>query len=353
MKTGKSLEDLLIELKRQSQAKKDIVADTRQIVMASDADCLSVGSHVFESINDTAHNQIGTYLNIPKKYYELMRSDQPELLAHNVNTWLHLESNTQKRLVRTLDGTARAFLSDRYRRIDNDVIAQMALTTLFSMPQVSGANVVSCEITPTRLYIKVVFFHIQGEVKVGDIVESGIMITNSEIGLGGFTVKPFIHRLWCKNGAVMNDAVIAKRHIGSRLASGVINYQDDTKKADDQALMLEMRDTIMTCGDQDSFNVYLERMRESTESEKIQKPVEAVEVLTNDFSVFTFSEGEKNLILENLIRDQDYSKWGMLNAVTKVANDHPDYERATELEGYGGTILSLDRSQWSLIANAA
>ena len=50
---------------------------------------------------------------------------QPELLAENVNSWFQREPT--QRMVRTLDGTVRAFLSNRYRRIDNLDIAEIVL----------------------------------------------------------------------------------------------------------------------------------------------------------------------------------------------------------------------------------
>lgn len=43
--------------------------------------------------------------------------EAPELLAQNLNCWFTKEP--AQRMLRTLDGTARAYLSNRYRRIDN------------------------------------------------------------------------------------------------------------------------------------------------------------------------------------------------------------------------------------------
>lgn len=348
MKQGKTLTELAQELQRQSEAKKDIVADARQITLSDTAEALSVGAMEFNTITENTHTQIGTHLEIPKKYYEKMRENQPALLAENVNTWLR--NSDRRRMIRTLDGKARAFLSDKYRRVDNDIIANMALETLLNLPQVTMDSIASCEVTDKRLYLKIVFSHIQGEIKKGDIVESGITITNSEIGQGGFAVSPFVHRLICLNGMTVNDAKMNKRHVGSRLQSGVIDYQNDTITADNRALMLEFRDTLLASANQDTFNKYVDIMRAAAESEKIEKPVEAVEVLSKSFG---FNEFEKNSVLENLIMDQDYSKWGALNAVTKIANNHSDYDRASELEQIGGRILTLDRSQWHTIASAA
>ena len=56
-------------------------------------------------------------------------------------------------MIRTLDGTARAFLSDRYRRIDNYEIATTVFPIIGAM---EGASIESCELTDSRMYIKVV-----------------------------------------------------------------------------------------------------------------------------------------------------------------------------------------------------
>ncbi len=357
MKTGRTLQELAIELQRQSNAKEDLVAPAAYVSMDQTGKRLSIdcnnkdGSEEIKSYNnidDTAHNQIGTFLNIPKKYYEKMREQDPELLSHNVNKWLNKSDKT--RMIRTMDNKVRAFLSDRYRRIDNDQVADMALNTLLNMPLIGDNNIASCEVTDKKLYIKVVFHHIKGEVKVGDNVESGITITNSEIGLGGFNVMPFVYRLICLNGMTVNDAAINKRHLGTRLDCGMIDYQDDTVKADDKALMLELRDTILASGNQETFNKYIDKMKEATTGEQISKPTQAVEVLSKTYG---FNENEKLSILENLIRNRDYSKWGALNAVTETANNLDNYDRASEFESIGGQILTLNNSQWNEISQAA
>jgi hypothetical protein len=103
------------------------------------------------AVNPIAHRQIGTHLNIPAAYYDRMLGLNPELLAQNVNTWFRRESAT--RMVRTLDGAARAYLSNRYRRIDHMEILQSVLPILGEIPDVQFE---SCQVTDARMYIKVV-----------------------------------------------------------------------------------------------------------------------------------------------------------------------------------------------------
>jgi len=80
-----------------------------------------------------------------------------------------------------------------------------------------------------------------------------------------------------------------------------------------------------------------------------RQPPKAVETLGKAFSL---NEGERTSVLENLIRDQDYSRWGMLNAVTAAAEKAQSYDRATRLEETGGRILDLNPTEWRRIAEA-
>ena len=172
---------------------------------------LVIGNTPFQ-LNENAHRQLGLQLKIPAPYYERMRAENPGLLMANVNGWFQQSPDT-RRMVRTLDGTARAILSDRYRRIDNYEVAQTVLPIISEM---QGARIESCELTDTRMYIKVVNERIQTEVVPGDIVQAGILISNSEVGMGSVSVKPLIYRLVCTNGMVA-DVGVGKRHVGRML----------------------------------------------------------------------------------------------------------------------------------------
>lgn len=57
--------------------------------------------------------------------------------------------------------------------------------------------------------------------------------------------------------------------------------------------------------------------------------------------------------LVNLIEDKDYTKWGLANSVTKIANTTESYDLATELETLGSQILSMQLHQFNRIAEAA
>ena len=351
MKFGRTLTELAMELDRQRNAKKDYLLDTRNI----NVDFLGEGngfqmtlhneakhSNTMLGINDVAHRQIGSTLKIPAQYYDRMRRENPELLTANINSWFGV--NPQTRMVRTLDGTARAFLSEKYRRIDNFEIAE---TVLPIIADIKDARVESCEVTEERMYIKVVNPRLQTEVVPGDIVQSGILITNSEVGYGSMAIQPLVYRLVCTNGMVVNDAATRRYHIGRGNQAGedYSLYSDETLQADDKALMLKVQDTVRAAVDQVRFEKVVKMMREAKEAKITTTDIpQMVELASTDYG---FTKKESSGILDHLIRGQDLSLYGLANAVTRAAQDVESYDRSTEMESAGYTILGMSREKWN------
>ncbi len=349
MKSMYNLTELATELERRASAKQDFIANTEQVTMTDDAKIsFQNGSlHTMEA-NDVAHSQIAARLDIPAKYYNRMKAHQPELLARNVNHWLHTKPET--RMIRTLDGEARAFLSDKYQRIENEEIASTILPVLLDAGQ--DVKIEASAITSTRMYIKAVFPKIQGEVRKGDVVQAGIAISNSEVGMGMVKIEPLVFRLVCLNGAVINDARFSARHVGSRISQGDGVYElmsNEALQADDRALMLKVRDVVRASFDEVRFGKYLQAMQDSTQDRITGDVVEAVKVLSKKNSLNDFEQGG---VLRHLIEGGDLSRWGMLNAVTRTAQDVESHDRSHELETLGGNILNLARSEWQVIAEA-
>src|SRR4029078_11851254 len=163
-------------------------------------------------ITTLARRQLAEKLRIPYAYFERMREDQPALLDHNVNTWCRSEDGGRR--IRTLDGRVRAVLSDRYRRLDNYDLAENVLPILQRLPD---ARFESVELTETKMYLKVVTPRIEYEINPGDVVQAGIVITNSEVGCGMLSVQPLIYRLVCRNGLIASDRALHKTHVGRTL----------------------------------------------------------------------------------------------------------------------------------------
>lgn len=345
MKTGLSLQELAAELERQRQSKRDFVVDSANMGISATGRSFNLypisqsepPEMVFDMTN-LFHSQLGSALGIPAKYYDRMLDGFPTLLAENVNGWL--SRSPKKHTIRTLDGRARAFLSDRYRRIDNYEIAEAVLPVIGEMPD---ARVESCEITETRMYIKVVNPRLEAEVMPGDIVQAGVVISNSEVGVGSVTVRPLVYRLVCKNGMIVNDLGTRKYHVGRTVEESWDLFSDETQQTDDRAFMMKLADIVRTAADEARFAMVLASLREASGAKMTGRVRQVVELTGKQFDL---QKPEENRVLRYLIRGGELSKYGLANAVTQASQDTEDYDRATALENTGWQIAVMPPQIW-------
>ena len=353
MKSGRSLVNLAQELARQLATKQDLVVPTsllrchtdeggscKMIIDAKDG----VGEY---GITNLARRQLAEKLKIPFTYFERMRTEQPVLLDRNVNTWL--QTDHDRRMIRTLDGQVRAVLSDRYRRLDNYDLAENVLPIL---QRLTDARFESVELTETKMYLKVVTPRVEYEIAPGDVVQAGIAITNSEVGHGTLSVQPLVYRLVCRNGLIASDRALRKTHVGRILQSddeAITVFRDDTLAADDKAFFLKVRDVVEAAVSEATFRQVVEKMKKTLDIKLTGDPVKTVEVLANRY---TLNEIERVGVLRHLIVEGDLSGYGLVNAVTHYSHDVEDYDRATEFEALGGKLIELPASEWKGLAEA-
>ncbi|WP_300414956.1 DUF932 domain-containing protein [uncultured Oscillibacter sp.] len=356
MKQGMTIQDAAKEIMRQSQAKADYLVNTANLHMET-CDGIPILRLLDESgvdrvepldILTTAHRQMSAYLNIPWKYYERMRQEDIGLLAQNVNTWLR--KGPEQRMIRTIDGRARAFLSNRYRRIDNIDIARITLPIIQQMPD---AIYESCNLSDDYMFIKVVNPRLTAEVVPGDIVQAGVVISNSETGQGAVCVQPLIYRLVCSNGMTVNEARTRRNHIG-RVTSADENlliYSEATLRADDKAFVMKVQDTVRAAVDEARFTKILDKLRESKDKKLNTADLPGVVKLASSSMGITDAESEG--VLQHLIEGTDYSLYGLANAVTRHSQDVESYDRASKLEEIGYQIITMSPALFQHINQTA
>lgn len=373
MKTGLSLQQIAAELERQVATRKDYIAPQGQVT----AEVVEVGENQSDvklagfngqalDINPHAHRQLADVLGIPARYYDRMKTEQPHLLADNINTWLHDEPDA-RRMIRTLDGRVRAVLSPKFRPLDNFDLAQAVLPKLMGI----GAQVVSSQLTETRMYIKAILPSLSDELPAGMTwgnghnaiaeyrgntpgrVVAAIVISNSEVGAGTLKVEPSVFTTWCTNLAVMVEAAMRKYHVGRSFEADANweVFRDATREADDRAFFLKVEDVTAAAFNPDVFQAAIAQIRSAAADPIVSKELpKVVEVAVNRLQL---GIGTQNSILTYLAQGGDFSKWGLASAITATANDFGDYEGASELERAGGKVLALGPAEWAPIANAA
>lgn len=353
MKTGRNLQEVLVELNRQNQAKQDFISPAQGMHLREDGHTFEINhltTNQQEVFGTTSlfHRQVASALGIPAKYYDLMQKEKPELLAENVNSWFADKPSSY--MVRSMDygagQVARALLSERYRRIDNMEIATAVLPLFAGNDQY---EVLSCEVTENRLYLKVVNHRLEMEVRKGDIVQAGVMISNSEVGLGAVSIQPLVYRLVCTNGMVVNDMGERRHHVG-RQAKAVEDsftlYSDETMEAEDKAFLLKLRDTTMAAIDEARFSQVVGRLQESMAVPITGRVQDVVQLTAQSYGI---NAEEQEGILKYLIEGGDLSLYGLSNAVTRTSQDVVSYDRATTLEGIGWQVATMEPQQWKQI----
>ena len=359
MKTGRSITDLAREIERRANEKKDFLAPVPKMEMSPEAKIV-LPAAAFEA-NSIAHAQLGEYVNIPKPYYDRMLVTAPALLAENVNTWLKREDVAKdKRMVRTLDGRVRAILSDRYRPLENEDLAEAILPVLFDM----DLEIMSSEITERRLYLKAVDKRMFRDVPTGrkmgdgshvffDTVAPAIVISNSEVGYGRLSIETGVYTKVCTNLAMIGTG-FKKQHVGAKaelLGEDVQHLlTNETKRLTDAAVWSQVRDVVRGAFDEDKFKAVTQKLAGATE-DRIEGDV--VEVVNRFGKRNALGEGTTGSILKHLIEGADLTRYGLHAAITRATQDVADYDAATDLERLGGNVIELPKNDWQVLLKAA
>jgi hypothetical protein len=366
VREGMTLQALAGEVKRQREAARDFIVPSGRLSFAFDEEegngaqapadlkaVLDFGSLRTQTMRfqpltpgPVFHEQVGVHLGIPRAYYSRMMAEAPGLLTRNVNEWLGRRPAAERRMVRTIDNRARAFLSDRYRPLDNFDVAEAVLPALVE----AGAEVYSCNLSERRMYLKATTARLTGEVKVNDIVQAGVILSNSEVGLGALEVQPIVLRLRCMNGLVIQDVGMKRFHLGKVFGDGGSGdawevFKDDTRKLTDEAFWRQVRDVAASSWDEARFKAQVTRLQEAAQERMQGDPVKAIEEVQRQFNL---TDEERGSVLNHLIAGGDLTRWGLVNAVTASAHD-VEYDRGVELETAGGRILEMPKRRFETL----
>lgn len=359
-----SLEDLSDLLFRQQGRKVDVVAPASKIsaengvlviegadaVLTEDGVTTADGRYV---PTNTADEGVGTRLNIPIAYLRRMRETRPDLYDANVNGWLHggdgFDPDVRKFMVRAFrgddgeSGIARAFLSDSYLTIDHlDVLSAVLDGVRQAGVQI---EVRGADLTERRMYVRIVAPQVEAYARelVKDyrspftgqtgaenpVVFAGLHFSNSEVGVGAFSVVPRMELQVCKNGLTMTTDAVRAIHLGSKMDEGVIRYSEDTQQKNLALVTAKTRDAVATFLDEDYMKAAIRRL-EQTAGKPLADPAEDVKVVAKKM---LYSEDQTRGILDFFIRGGQVTAGGVMQAVTAYAQTVEDADVAAELEG--------------------
>lgn len=335
----KGIEALRIAVEDINRRKKDYCKKSSEFGMDTDETLNGF------QVNDLAHGQLAEKMGIPKGYYDRMTKVQG-LRSTNVNSWLGADP-AKRYLIRTLDDRVRAFMSDSYRPIDNALI----LSPLMKIIESAGeTEVMATCLTEKRMYVQVFFPRIRGEVNVGDVVQTGVTVSNSEVGEGKVEVWDSLFVLKCRNGNV-GESIFSKIHLDRRIGDNVEDYEfyrADTIEAELTAFLKKLRDTLAHAVSQANLEDKIARIRiaNGDEIKSLPKVVKQVQ------KRYGFTDDESQMILVNVAAGagtKTLTRWGLVNGITALSHGSEDPDRQFEYERTGTEVLNLAPGQWESI----
>jgi hypothetical protein len=394
-----NLDDLMTLLRDQQARKVDVVApasqlravDGRLVIRGADATLTEDGVTVADGTYTptvVCDEGLADKLGVPVAYLKRLRETRPDLYDANVNGWLHgrrplmrgvtahadgsgvpiptgrepvtlrpgIPADPRAFLVRcfrgddTGEGIARAFLSDRYARVDNLDVLVTALDGIrdAGVP----VDIDGGDLTDRRMVVRVTCPDIAAlapaltrgyrspftgqEGADNPTVWAGFVISNSEVGGGAFSLTPRIVIQVCRNGMTIARDALTKVHLGSRMDAGVIRYAADTQEAALTLVKKQSRDAVTTFLSADYLHRVVEQMERNAE-EPVGTDDEAVRDVTRPLGV---PQAHLDGILDYFRRGGQFNRAGVANALTA-------YAQGAELDG--DTALDLDTAAAALL----
>ena len=337
MKKGHDVKYMLKRINDDRSKKSDYLVDIKSIQVKTNAfsfPSISV-DHLQDKefvLEDHSLNQLCGKLEIGTQYLRKCLPVSQELVAHKLNFWIN-NSKKKELMLRTYDtapiNEARAICSNRYKRIDNDVVANHSLNKLMDL----GLDIKYSHYDRDTLNITAVNPKLEGEVTKGDVVQSGVTITNSEIGSGSLIIQPFIYRLVCTNGMVAPRYLnrFYSRHVGKIVIdpSNDDQYVTIIDKMQKQIDLISSNDVW-----NESFNGLVKATKESINSHQIVELAKKQGV----------TESERAQIFERLnhyVGDTfTTTKYDLANAITNLGNDEDKSDqRSRFFQELGGLIV--------------
>lgn len=375
-----TLTQMVDELERQRKSKLDFVADTRDLKIGLrldkrgdrhtyipvlqpatpearaflPADGLPILEQAVEQIGEKTEPPMGV------RFSKTLWEQRPHRFAQLVDgLW---QDGPQRRFIRCLDGQVRAMLSSSYRVLDHHDIAFAALDAVRS----KNGEVFEASLSERRMRIKFSSREVWDAVdgirrgdsgrwfagglgnqeylgKVGakswgDLpggpgsVHPLVTVGNSETGDGGYFVRIGILLGACFNIATVEE-VVGRVHLGSKMDVGI--YSEQTLQQEAKAVYMQARDAVVAAFDPAKWKLIVAKVRKA-QSEKIEAPTEAVENVVQNAGL---SDTSKQALLEYFLRDYNQTRFGLAQAVARLAQDERGADQASELEAVAGRVL--------------
>lgn len=339
MKKGHDIRNVVQQINKDVKSKKDYIVTLNALEVTTSNNTYPnlefTDAPDQYSLTDHSMNQLCGKLEIGTQYLRKCLPVSQELVAHNLNFWIK-NTKSKELMVRTIErksdelpNIARAVCSNRYKRIDNDVVVTHSLNKLMDL----GLDIKYINYDRDTLNVTAVNPKVEGEVSEGDVVQSGVTITNSEIGSGSLIIQPFIYRLVCTNG------MVAPRYLNRFYSKHVGKIIIDPSQDDQYITIIDkMQKQIDLVNDNEVWKESFQKLKDSTKQTINSHQI--VELAKKQ----GVTESERAQIFERLnhyVGDTfTTTKYDLANAITNLGNDEEKSDqRSRFFQELGGLIV--------------
>jgi hypothetical protein len=240
------------------------------------------------------------------KYYRRLTDEMKATVAnYDIN-----RMNGHSYLLRGKGDWIRAFLSSVYVAYNNSEIAD----TVQSLLGNGALTMKSFVLEETHMFLKIISEEIW-DVESG--LKAGIMIGNSEVGMGSVSVEPFIFRKPCTNDLIVSQEK-SFRHAHIHLTA----YELTRRMAEAVTEGFQVSSSLL-----DTFL--------KTREEPIADPVEIIRKIAE---ARKFSQKLTDEVVSSYLVEPEANRFGMINAFTNAAQRLAPLQRI-EMERFAGTLL--------------
>lgn len=298
-----------------------------------------------QAIHDHAFGQLLANSRVGKTLYNDLVDEAggqlwgKNLLANTVNTVMSHRTQ-QRNLIRSENGTAMGFLSDKFRRLDSRPVVDAFMAACVQMGMVPIDGVASDTKMRVRAVLPYVFEPIDTEVML-----FGAELGNSDYGDGGLVVNLWTMRVWCTNLAIA-EKCLRQVHIGSKLPDNVL-FSAETYHKDAETTALAVRDVTADAVSPDRIHRMLAAVEDAGD-----EAVKGRDGLEKVLARAGLSKNEVNQI-GNVFESPDVENlpagdtlWRLSNAVSFFAQSKsvsPD--RKIDLQNLAGELVTPKKSK--------
>jgi hypothetical protein len=259
------------------------------------------------SLSELATSQLCDRLNIPTVYYRRLPGEMKATVAN-----FDLKQLSDRHfLLRGKATHIRAFLSAEYTVFDNRQIAE----TVESLLESESIGIKSFVLEDTHCFLKVVSDEL---VEPTSGLKAGVMVGNSEVGMGSVSVEPFVFRKACTNDLVVTQEKVF-RHAHIHFTPNELTRRMAEAIGDGFLVASQVLDAFLKARDDPILDPLA-----------VIRKIAAERKLTQRFT---------DEVVARYVAEPEPSKFGIVNAFSGAAQTLAPLQRI-DMERFAGSLLT-------------